>query len=344
MTAEQLQRAYAERFGTAIPTQFARMVCDQANVAGICFLDAETVMGGWATWPGMFPHFHPMAEDGASIFGLYVPATGGGTPTAVLRYDQDECNLRPVAHDAAGFVGWAGLRLLFEGPDDETSAVDTDTAHWLAQLGVSLPAADACATQRQFDALVDLPAGGSACARLNGACRLHASGDQSGAEALAIRACQAAPWFVDAWYLAAQFARDQSDRTERLWHGLRCPAALSTRTDCYDLGANSASSHVLDACLVEATRLGPPASPLDDPLVDLVMSGQGLDHAARMAAAETYRVRNDLECAEREGLAAAAVATDSDQALAAGLWLAELYAAKGLAGQAAWCRRLVESD
>jgi hypothetical protein len=340
--AERLRSDYLSRWGFDLTLPFCRLLCEERSLGPVAPHDPEEALDGWSTWCGMFPAFHPIAEDDHAVYGLYRPEADQPGAPVVLRYDVALCHLHPVARGLAGLGAWAAYAALLDEDPDEAATVVQD----LGAAGLEMPqgwpppaSADACAMDDAERAATGCGAG----ALLRIAWRRHAAADRAGALCAAEDACREAPWFVDAWYAAACLAPSMERRMEALRTALRQPAALSTRIEGYDLGPDRPEGHVLVACITDYRALAPPSND-GDPLHAIISTGRGLSSGARIEAAERFVELGSDADAEREMFAAVAVATSEQEAAAALQALAALYKRQRRDGEAAWCTMLADTE
>ncbi len=340
--AERLRSAYLARWGFDLTLPFCRLLCEGQALGPIGPHDPEEALDGWSTWCGMFPSFHPVAEDDHAVYGLYLPAGEAPGGPVVLRYDTEQCHLQPVARGLAGLGAWASFAALRDEDPDEADEIVRDLGAYGLEppRGWPLPAsADAC----ELDESESVSTGCGAGPLLRIAWRRHAVSDVEGALRAADASCREAPWFVDAWYAVACLTPSAEDRLQALRMALRQHAAISTRLEEYDLGPDRPEGHILAACLNDYRALAAPADD-SDPLESIIIAGRGLSSTARMEASERFVALGSDADAEREMLAAVAVATSEAEVAACLRRLAQFMDGRRRAGEAAWCRKLAETE
>ena len=264
---------------------------------------------------GLLPQYLPFGRavgDGGT-YGFYVtPETALGS-WPVLYWDEDEMYLRPVASDFAAFLRYCVLigryeteEQLAEGSDWQEQSERRDFARRFDLptdlLFGPIPRNDTELYERL--ALLDAQDAMSLC---HLGCARRARGDDERALDFFCRASEAAPWFGDCAYLAADTHRERGQNAravESWWTVAQCLLPLCTRTWEWNLGADHPEADIYEVAadaLAQFADAAPPALKAT-PLWRVVVQDDPYDPDVREALGDALLAQNDMAGAEREYL------------------------------------------
>jgi hypothetical protein len=308
-----------ERFWQVrLPETFRALYTHSAHplLAPCEFFSLDAIAGGEGREFGRMPSFLPFGRevDEGGLYGFYVMGESVRGHWPVLYWDEDEMLFHPVASDFAAFLRSCILVGRYALEEDEPDAEMAQEAgkerqEFARALGLSeewftgpVPGN----TTELYERLVASdPMDAASLCHLS--CVWRARGNAERALDFAYRACEAAPYFGDPLYLAANIhlEREQYDRAVQGWWGVvQRLLPLCTRTYAWDLGADHPEADIYEVAADGLRQFAEFAAPdmTGDLLWRVVTEEDPYHPEEREALGDVLLAHSDLAGAEREYL------------------------------------------
>jgi hypothetical protein len=315
-TAEGL-RAVEQFWQARPPSAFRKLYTHDPHpfLAPCEFFALDSIARGTGRDFGMLPQYLPFGRavgDGGT-YGFYVTPEIALGRWPVVYWDEDEMYLRPIASDFAAFLRYCVLigryeteEQLAEESDWQEHSERRDFARRLdlpAELLVGpIPRNDTELYERL--ALLDPQDAMSLC---HLGCVRRTRGDDERALDFFCRASEAAPWFGDCAYLAADVHRERGNHAravESWWTVVQCLLPLCTRTWEWDLGADHPEADIYEVAADALAQFADAAPPSlkTQALWRVVVQDDPYDPDVRESLGDALLAQNDMAGAEREYL------------------------------------------
>jgi len=280
------------------------------------FFPAGDIASGIGRAYGQFPQFLPFGRVAGeeSLYGFYLGQLILEAAPPILYWDEGETFLRPVSCDFDAFLRRTVASGRYESDDDWPADANLDRARVeviQSKLNLSselfsesLPRNDTEFHQR----LVRLDS--QDCVSLcHLGCAARSSGDEERALDYFHRACEAAPWFGDPYYLLADVHRRRENFERALagyWAVVQRAAPLCTRTWEWDLGEDHPDADIYEIAADELSQFDYAATDemKSSPLWRVITRNDPYDPDIREQLAVRYEDDGNSSEAERELLSA----------------------------------------
>jgi tetratricopeptide (TPR) repeat protein len=278
------------------------------------FFALDAIAQGEGRSFGMLPQFLPFgrAVGEGGLYGFYLTSDTEPGQWPILLWDEDAMYLRPAASDFEAFLRGCFLVQCYEEsqwPDDTPDAQDVaERAAYLrlpALRGLILEPVPRNETELYERLVASDPQDAFSLSHLG--CARRARGDSDRALDFFHRAIEAAPWFGDPIYLAADTYRER-EQWERAaqgwWQVVERLLPLCTTTLNWDLGADYPEADIYEVAADCLRQFGSPllAERTADLLWRFVIQDDPYDPDVREALGDALLAQGDFTGAEREYL------------------------------------------
>ena len=297
-----------------LPEAFRRLYTHFVHpfVAPCEFLSLDEIGEGVGRFYGMLPTFLPFGRivGEGGLFGFYLTPDNEGGKWPVLFWDEDEQYLRPVASDFEAFLRYCILVGRYEIEDDLYGVPDTEdqtrlNLGRLLQLPDEILTGDVPRNETELYQRLTASDPQDAMSLCQIGCQRRTQARDERALDYFHRASEAAPWFGDAMYLAADTYRvsEKFDRAvQGWWATVQRLIPLCTRTYAWNLGEEHPEGEIYEVASDALRQFDNYAEKTirRTPLWSVVVDGEPYDPHAREDLARLLTQQGDLFGAMRE--------------------------------------------